>query len=73
MILMDGEDKERSGALKKSEDEELEALLHEDSSQALAEREESLEINHTTVSKRLKAFIMILKQGHWLLYKLMPT
>jgi len=40
MILI--EDKERSGTLKKFEDEELEALLYEDSYQTLAELAESL-------------------------------
>jgi len=50
----DVEDKERSGAPKKFEDEELEALLHEDSYQTLAELAESLRVDHTTVSKRLK-------------------
>ena len=39
---------------KKFEDEELEALLDEDSCQTLAELAESLGVDHTTVSKRLK-------------------
>jgi len=58
------EGKERSAAPKKFEDEELKALLHEDSCQTLAELAESLEIDHTTVSKRLKVLKMIQKQGH---------
>jgi len=55
----DVEDKERSGAPKKFEDKELEALLHEDSSQTLGELAESLGVDHTTVSKRLKVLGMI--------------
>jgi len=50
----DIEDKEQSGTPKKFEDEELEALLHEDSCQTLTEFAESLEVDHTTVLKRLK-------------------
>lgn len=42
----------RFGAPKKFEDEELEALLHEDTCQTLAELEESLGVDHTTISKR---------------------
>jgi len=43
-----------SGAPKKFEDKELEALLHEDSCQTPAKFTESLGIDHETVSKRLK-------------------
>ena len=56
--------------MKKFEDEELEALLHEDSCQAQAELAESLGVDHTIVSKRLKALGLIQKQEHWLPYKL---
>ena len=52
----DFEDKELSGALRTVDNEELEALPHEDSSQAPAELAESLEVDHTTVLKRLKRF-----------------
>ena len=45
---------EYPGALKKFEDEELEALLHEESCQAQAELAKSLEFT-TQVSKHLKA------------------
>ncbi|XP_020294528.1 uncharacterized protein LOC109860081 [Pseudomyrmex gracilis] len=65
-------DKERSGPPKKFEDEELEALLHKDSCQTLAELEESLGVDDTTVSKRLKVLGMIQKQGHWVPYELKP-
>ena len=50
----DAEDKERSGALKKFEDKELEALLHEDSYQAQAEITESLGVVHTLVLKSIR-------------------
>jgi len=67
----DVDDKERSG-VEKVEDEELETLLHEDSSQTLAELAESLGVDHTTVSKRLKVLEMIQKQGHRVPYELKP-
>jgi len=57
----DVEDKERSGAPKKFEDKELEALLHEHSCQTLVELAESLGVDHTTISKRLKILGMIQK------------
>ena len=66
------EDKERCGAPKKFEDEELEALLHEDSGQTQAELAESLGVDYTTVLKRLKALEMIQKQGHWVPYEMKP-
>jgi len=69
---LDVEDKERFDAPKKFEDKELEALLHEDSRQMLAELAESLGVDHTTVSKRLKVLGMIQKQGHWVPYELKP-
>lgn len=56
------QDKERCGAPKKFEDEELEALIYEDSSQTLAELAKSLGVDYTTVSKRVKALGMIQKQ-----------
>lgn len=68
----DIEDKERSGAPKKFDDEELKALLDEDSCQTLSELAESLGVDHTTVSKRLKALGMIQKQQHWVPYELQP-
>jgi len=65
-------DKERSGILKKFENEELETLLREDSCQTLAELVESLEVDHTTVSKHLKALGMINSKGIWVPYELKP-
>jgi len=58
--------------IEKEKDEELEALLHEDSCQALAELAESLEVDHTTISKRFKVLGMIQKQEHWVPYELKP-
>ncbi|KAG5307761.1 MOS1T transposase, partial [Pseudoatta argentina] len=52
------EDKERSGAPKKFQDKELEQLL--------------LQVDESTVSKRLKGLGMIQKQGHWVPYELKP-
>ena len=68
-----GEDKAYSSTPKKFEDEELEALLHEDSCQAQAELAESLGVDHTTVLKCLKTLGIIQKQGNWVPYKLKPT
>lgn len=68
----DLDDKERSGAPKKFEDKELEELLDEDPCQTLIELGKSLQVDDTTVSKRLKALGMIQKQGHWVPYELKP-
>ncbi|KAG5325004.1 MOS1T transposase, partial [Pseudoatta argentina] len=59
------EDKERSGAPKKFQDKELEQLLNEDPSQTLSELGKILQVDESTVSKRLKGLGMIQKQGHW--------
>ncbi|KAG5319593.1 MOS1T transposase, partial [Pseudoatta argentina] len=66
------EDKERSGAPKKFQDKELEQLLDEDSSQTLSELGKMLQVDESTVSKRLKGLGMIQKQGHWVPYELKP-
>ena len=55
-------DKERSGAPKKFEDKELEEILDEDRSQTLAELGRRLQVDESTVSKRLKVLEMIQKQ-----------
>ena len=57
--VFDVEDKERFGAPKKFEDEELEALLHEDTCNAQVEFAVSLGVDHITISKRLKALRML--------------
>lgn len=66
------EDKERSGAPTKFEDEELKALLDQDPCQTLVELGKTLQVDASTVSKRLKALGMIQKQGHWVPYELKP-
>ncbi|KAG5308904.1 MOS1T transposase, partial [Pseudoatta argentina] len=66
------EDKERSGAPKKFQDKELEQLLDEDPSQTLSELGKILQVDESTVSKRLKGLGMIQKQGHWVPYELKP-
>ncbi|KAG5318754.1 MOS1T transposase, partial [Pseudoatta argentina] len=53
------EDKERSGAPKKFQDKELEQLLDEDPSQTLSELGKILQVDESTVSKRLKGLGMI--------------
>ena len=57
------EDEERSGAPKKFEDKELEEIL-EDRTQMLAELGKTLQVDESTVSRRLKVLGMIQKQGH---------
>ena len=47
------EDKERSGAPKKFKDRELEEILDEDRFQILAELGKTLQVDGSTVSKRL--------------------
>ena len=66
------EDKERSGAPKKFEDEELKEILHEDRSQTLAELEKTLQVNESSVSERLKVLGMTQEHGHWVPYELKP-
>ena len=68
------EEKKRSGAPKKFEDKdkELEEILDEGRSQTLAELGKILQVDESTVSKRLKVLGMIQKQGHWVPYELKP-
>ena len=54
------------------EDEELEALLDEDSTQTLKELAEALSVAQSTVSTHLHALGMIQKQGNWVAYELKP-
>ena len=68
----DVQDRERSGAPKKFEDEELETLLDEDPCQTQSEVAKSLGVDRTTVSKRLTALGMIQKEGSWVPYDLKP-
>lgn len=68
----DLENKERSGAPTKFEDKESEALLEEVPCQTLVELGKTIQVDASTVSKRLKALGMIQKQGHWVPYELKP-
>ena len=60
------EHKERSGAPKKFENKKLEEILHEDRSLTLAKLGKTLQVDESTVSKRLEVLAsgMIQKQGH---------
>lgn len=68
----DTEDKKRPGQPKKFEDEEMEALLDQDPSQTQEELVESLNVDQSMISRRLKAIEMIQKQGNWVPYELKP-
>ena len=45
-------------------------ILDEDRSETVAELGKTLEVDESTVSKRLKVLGMIQKQGHWVSYEL---
>ncbi|KAG5326614.1 MOS1T transposase, partial [Pseudoatta argentina] len=64
----DLDDKERPG----QEDNNLQALLNENSCQTLKELSTSLEVDFSTIGKRLKSLDMIQKEGHWVPYELKP-
>lgn len=66
----DIKDKERPGQLKKFEDEELETLLDEDSCQTLNELATSLNVDISTISRRLKTLGFVHKVGHWVPHEL---
>lgn len=68
----DIKDKERPGQPKMFEDEELEALLEEDSCQTQEELAKSLNVTQAAVSKRLKSLGFIAKQGNWVPHDLKP-
>jgi len=63
-------DKEREGAPKKFEDAELQALLGEDSCLSLDRLAKELNVDRSTVGKRLHAMGMVQKEGNWVPYKL---
>lgn len=65
-------DKERSGQPKKFEDEELQALLDENSAQSLKELSEALNVGQTTVYDRLHAMGKVPKDGKWIPRELLP-
>ncbi|UYV76574.1 hypothetical protein LAZ67_14001221 [Cordylochernes scorpioides] len=68
----DTRDKERGGRPIKFEDDELEALLDEDSSQTQEELAETLGVTQQAISNRLKVMGMVQKQGNWVPYELKP-
>ncbi|EGI58143.1 Mariner Mos1 transposase [Acromyrmex echinatior] len=60
----DVRDKEREGALKKFEDAELQALLEEDLCLSLDKLAKELNVDRSTVGKRLHAMVMVQKEGN---------
>lgn len=66
----DLKDKERSGQPKKFEDAELQALLDENTVQTESELAEALNVDRSTVGKRLHAMGKIQKEGKWVPHKL---
>ena len=72
----DTKDKEHPGQAKVGdltvEDEELEALLDEDSCQTQQELADALGVTQQAISQRLKTMGMIQKQGNWVPYELKP-
>ncbi|EGI60973.1 Mariner Mos1 transposase, partial [Acromyrmex echinatior] len=66
----DVRDKEREGAPKKFEDAELQALLEEDSCLSFDKLAKELNVDRSTIGKRLHAMGMVQKEGNWVPYKL---
>lgn len=60
------EDKEREGAPKKLQDEELKNILEQDNTLRLVDMAAILNIDGSTVGKRLHAMGMVQKYGNWL-------
>lgn len=69
----DVNDKERPGQPKKFEDNDLQALLDENSAQTLKELADELDVTEMAVSKRLHAMGKIQKEGKWIPHELSPT
>lgn len=66
----DLEDKERSGAPKKFEDADLQELLDENATQTQKELAIELNVDRTTIGKRLHAMGKIRKLGRWVPHEL---
>lgn len=66
----DVNDKPRSGQPKKFQDDELLALLHENSARTLQELGNELGVTEAAVSKRLNAMGKIQKEGRWVPHEL---
>jgi len=64
------DDKPRPGQPKKFEDEELQALIDEDSCQSQHELAQLLNVDRSTISVRLAAMGKIYKEGRWVPYEL---
>lgn len=64
------EDKQRSGRPKETLDEELQALLEEDNTQTTRYLAKQLNINSSTVDRRLRSMGKILKATRWVPYAL---
>lgn len=62
--------KERSRQPKKFEDEQLEDLLEQGSTQTQQQLAETLNVDRSTVAKRLKELGMVQKLGNWLPHEL---
>lgn len=66
----DVKDKDRPGQPKKFEDAELQALLDEDDTQTQTMLAEALDVNQSTVARRLHSLGKIQKEGKWVPYEL---
>lgn len=68
--IFDVDDAEREGRPKKFNDEQLEELLDEDPCQTQAELAAVLNVDRSTVEKRLQGMGLIQKQGNWVPHEL---
>jgi len=66
----DVSDKDREGAPKKFEDTQLQQLLDEDACRTLDDMSKELDVDRSTVGKRLHAMGMVQKAGNWVPYQL---
>ena len=66
----DMNDKARSGRLHETKDVALQELLDEDATQFTRVLAKRLQVNQSTIQKRLRAMGKILKIGHWVPHKL---
>ena len=70
MVISTCVTKKREDAPKKFEDAELQALLGEDSCLSLDRLAKELNVDRSTVGKRLHAMGMVQKEGNWVQNKL---
>ena len=64
------DDKERPGQTKKFKDEELEELIGQDQCQTLQELSESLNVDKSTVIRRLHSIGIVQKLSNWVPHEL---